>query len=76
MQKARGDDLTSHLGGEYQAGEHLRLRAGYQTAENRGLSAGLGLVVKHWIIDYAYVPFESGLGDAHWLSLQLESANP
>ena len=75
-QKARGDDLTLHLGGEYRAGGHLRLRAGYQTAENRGLSAGLGLAAERWVIDYAYVPFGSGLGDAHWLSLQLESANP
>ena len=75
-QKARGDDLTFHLGSEYRAGEHLRLRAGYQTAENRGISAGLGLVAERWVIDYAYVPFGSGLGDAHWLSLQLESANP
>ena len=75
-QKARGDDLTLHLGGEYRAGEHLRLRAGYQTTENRSLSAGLGLVAERWVIDYAYVPFGSGLGDAHWLSLQLESANP
>ena len=60
----RGDDLTLHLGGEYRAGEHLRLRTGYQTTENRSLSAGLGLVAKHWIIDYAYLPFGSGLGDA------------
>ena len=75
-QKVRGDDLTLHLGGEYRAGEHLRLRTGYQTTENRSLSAGLGLVAKHWIIDYAYLPFGSGLGDAHWLSLQLESTNP
>ena len=75
-QKARGDDLTLHLGGEYRAGEHLRLRAGYQTTENRGLSAGVGLAAERWVIDYAYVPFGSGLGDAHWLSLQLESANP
>ena len=75
-QKVRGDDLTLHLGGEYRAGEHLRLRAGYQSTENRSLSAGLGLAVKHWVIDYAYLPFGSGLGDAHWLSLQLESATP
>ena len=75
-QKTRGGDLTFHLGSEYRAGEHLRLRAGYQTTENRRLSAGLGLVAKHWVIDYAYVPFGSGLGDAHWLSLQLESATP
>ena len=75
-QKARGSDLALHLGGEYRAGEHLRLRAGYQTTENRSLSAGLGLVAERWVIDYAYLPFGSGLGDAHWLSLQLESANP
>ena len=75
-QKARGDDLTLHLGGEYRAGEHLRLRAGYQSPENRSLAAGLGLVGKHWVIDYAYLPFGAGLGDAHWVSLQLERANP
>ena len=75
-QKVRGDDLTLHLGGEYRAGEHLRLRAGYQTTENRSLSAGVGLAAKQWVIDYAYVPFGSDLGDAHWLSLQLESATP
>lgn len=75
-QKARDDDLTLHLGGEYRAGERLRLRAGYQATENRGLSAGVGLAAKQWVIDYAYVPFGSGLGDAHWLSLQLESATP
>lgn len=75
-QKARGDDLTLHLGGEFRAGERLRLRAGYQNAENRGLAAGLGLVGKHWVIDYAYVPFGAGWGDAHWVSLQLERATP
>lgn len=75
-QKARGDDLTLHLGGEYRAGERLRLRAGYQSTENRGLAAGLGLVGKHWVIDYAYVPFGAGWDDAHWVSLQLERATP
>lgn len=75
-QKARGDDLTLHLGGEYRAGERLRLRTGYQNTENRGLAAGLGLVGKHWVIDYAYVPFGAGWGDAHWVSLQLERATP
>ena len=74
--KARGDDLTLHLGGEYRAGERLRLRAGYQSTENRSLAAGLGLGGKHWVIDYAYLPFGAGLGDAHWVSLQLERATP
>ena len=76
VRKARGDDLTLHLGGEYRAGERLRLRAGYQSTENRSLAAGLGLVGKRWVIDYAYLPFGAGLGDAHWVSLQLERANP
>jgi len=74
--KVRGDDLALHLGGEYRAGEHLRLRAGYQTTENHSFSAGVGLAAKQWVINYAYVPFGSGLGDAHWLSLQSESAIP
>lgn len=72
-QQARDGDFTFHLGGEYRAGERLRLRAGYQNAENRNLSAGLGLVTGRWIIDYAYVPFSSGLGDAHRITLLLES---
>jgi len=49
------------------------LRTGYQHTENRNLSAGLGLVTGRWIIDYAYVPFSSGLGDAHRITLLLES---
>ena len=72
-QHARNGDFTFHLGGEYRAGERLRLRPGYQHAENRNLSAGLGLVTGRWIIDYAYVPFSSGLGDAHRITLLLES---
>ena len=75
-QQARGGDLTLHLGGEYRVGERLRLRAGYQSAENRNLSTGPGLVAGRWVVDYAYVPFSSGLGDAHRLTLLLESPSP
>ncbi|MEE3258281.1 MAG: PorV/PorQ family protein [Candidatus Latescibacterota bacterium] len=75
-QQARGGDLTLHLGGEYRAGERLRLRAGYQNAENRSLSAGLGLITGRWVVDYAYVPFSSGLGNAHRLTLLRESPSP
>jgi hypothetical protein len=72
-QKARDADLTFHLGGEYPVGQHLRLRGGYQSAENRNISAGLGLEAGRWVVDYAYVPFRSGLGDAHRLSLRLDA---
>jgi len=72
-QKVRGTDLTLHLGSEYRVGKRVRVRGGYQSAENRNLSTGLGLKTGRWIIDYAYVPFGSGLGHTHRLSLQLES---
>lgn len=75
-QHARGGDFTLHLGGEYRVGGRLSLRAGYQTAENRNLAAGLGLAAGHWTIDYAYAPFGEGLGDAHRLTLQRESLAP
>ncbi|MGY8823876.1 MAG: PorV/PorQ family protein [Candidatus Latescibacterota bacterium] len=71
-QKARASDLSLHVGGQYQANSLLALRLGYQTSENRHLSAGLGLRVGTWTIDYAYIPFSSGLGEAHRLSLQLD----
>ncbi len=70
-QKARASDLSLHLGGQYRASEHLALRLGYQTTENRRFSAGFGLNVGTWTLDYAYIPFRSGLGEAHRLSLLL-----
>ncbi len=70
LQKARDTDLSIHLGGQYQALDLLALRLGYQTAENRGVSAGLSLFVRSWTIEYAYMPFGSGLGQAHQLSLR------
>lgn len=73
LQKARDTDLSLHLGSQYQVQEFLALRLGYRTAENRHLSAGLGLLVGAWTIDYAYMPFANGLGQAHQLSLQLAS---
>ena len=47
----------------------LVLRAGYQTADTRGVSLGLGVDTGIWGLDYAFVPFADGLGDGHQLSL-------
>lgn len=48
----------------------LAVRLGYQTGyESRGLSAGLGFQYSFVQVDYAYVPFSLGLGDAHIFSL-------
>ena len=71
IQRARGSSISLHLGAEWTATRRLTLRAGYQTTDSRHLSAGLGLKTERWSVDYAFVPFDSGLGEAHRLSLQL-----
>jgi len=70
-QRVRGGSTTLHLGTECAVDERLTLRAGYQNADARGLAAGLGLAIGDWNVDYAFVPFGSGLGEAHRLSVQL-----
>lgn len=70
-QQARDAGLTLHAGVELALEQGLVVRAGYQTADSRGLSGGLGIKLGAWNLDYAYVPFDSGLGQAHRLGLQL-----
>lgn len=65
----RDADPGVHLGTEWRARQRLVLRAGYQTADTRGVSLGLGVDTGVWGLDYAFVPFADGLGEAHHLSL-------
>lgn len=65
----RDVDTTVHAGLEYSPRTGLLLRAGYQSADTRNVSLGLGVCTGPWRVDYAYVPFSSGLGQAHHLSL-------
>ncbi|MBN1480200.1 PorV/PorQ family protein [candidate division KSB1 bacterium] len=63
---------SSHinLGTEVRPVDAISLRAGYQTGfEEKGMSAGFGLHVSRFDIDYAYVPFGRDLGDSHRFSL-------
>lgn len=69
VQLARGYGSSLHGGVEWPLSTTLALRGGYQTGSTRSLSAGFGLLVRSWRLDYAYVPFASGLGQAHRLSL-------
>jgi hypothetical protein len=71
IQRAQGSATSLHLGAEWTATRRLTLRGGYQTTDSRHLSAGLGLKTDRWSVDYAFIPFDSGLGEAHRLSLQL-----
>ena len=70
IQKARETDLSLHAGGQYWTQDFLALRLGYQTADSRGLSGGMRIRVRSWTVDYAYMPFSNGLGQAHQVSLQ------
>ncbi len=59
-----------NIGSELYPFSLLSLRIGYQTGfEEKGLSAGFGLVFNHFQFDYAYVPFSSDLGSSQRLSL-------
>ncbi len=65
---------TAHLGAEYQVGHRLRLRGGYQNVDSRELGFGFGVESRNYRVNYAFVPFASGLGDAHRFSLVLHQA--
>ncbi len=69
-QRARGLQTTLHAGVEVTWAPGLAIRAGYQNADSRDLSGGIGIDIGAWTLDYAYIPFRSGLGQAHRLSLQ------
>ena len=59
-----------HVGGEYLFEKLLFLRAGYQTGyDSRNFSAGAGFLYKDFRIDYAFVPYQSDLGNSHRFTL-------
>ena len=71
-QRAVGHSTTLHLGGECALSSRLLLRVGFQNADHRKLTFGLGLRSGQWTLDYAFIPpFRSALGEAHRLALQL-----
>ena len=71
--KPNDNDLKVHLGGEYTYKEKFTLRSGYQIGyDDRNISLGLGLKIKKYAIDYAFVPFSSDLGNSHRISVNLK----
>ncbi|MBI4531001.1 MAG: PorV/PorQ family protein [Candidatus Latescibacteria bacterium] len=62
--------VDSGIGVEYRLAERFSLRGGYRAGvEAEGGSVGIGIVVKRWAIDYAFVPFDLGLGETHRATL-------
>ncbi len=61
-------DGTSHLniGANATIGMGLQLRAGYMTGyDTKNISAGASFTRRNMTIDYAFIPFQRGLRDAH-----------
>ncbi|HDQ45905.1 MAG TPA: PorV/PorQ family protein [bacterium] len=67
--RIRGGDPGVHTGLEWVGFGRIALRAGYQSGhETRGLTAGIGFDLEKIRISYGFIPFRSGLGDAHSLT--------
>lgn len=69
------DDDENHinLGIEVMYDNMVALRGGYQTGyESRDFSAGIGLVWGNLKFDYAFLPFQLGLGNANLFSIQFK----
>ncbi|MBN1155568.1 PorV/PorQ family protein [candidate division KSB1 bacterium] len=59
----------AHFGLEYEIRRLFAFRIGYLTGyEERSLQGGFGMKLKRYLIDYAYVPFTSDLGNSHRIS--------
>ncbi len=62
-----------HVGAEVNYNDLLSLRLGYQTSYDiRGLSAGLGIHYSILQLDYAFVPFSQGFGEAHIITMAVQ----
>lgn len=65
-------DLRVNLGAEKVLAEIFALRAGYKIGyDEENFSAGAGFRKSIWQIDYAFVPFKSGLGSTHRFALTI-----
>jgi hypothetical protein len=67
---ANDSDLRFNLGAEKTIADLLALRAGYKIGyDEEDIAFGVGFFKNLWEIDYAFVPFKSGLGSSHRFSL-------
>jgi hypothetical protein len=60
------------VGSEVTYNDAVRVRLGYETGnESRDFSAGIGLRYSIVLIDYAYIPWSSQMGNSHIVSVSL-----
>jgi hypothetical protein len=65
----RGGESRVFAGGEWYYGEYLVGRLGLVDVDTQDFAAGLGARYHDFIIDYAYVPFNSDLGNTQRIGL-------
>ncbi len=66
----KSGDGHMQFGAEYLLEQKLFVRAGYDTGyDSRDFSAGAGFVYEGFRVDYAFVPYQSDLGNSHRFSL-------
>ncbi len=69
--KLRGDSGEGRLGLEVDPTPALALRGGWMLGQDAAdLTAGLGVAVGRFRIDYAFVPYHQDLGNSHHASLE------
>ena len=67
------DEAYVHLGGEYKLYNQFFIRSGYRVGyDTKDFSAGAGFVRRNFRLDYAYLPFKSGLNDSHLINLTFD----
>jgi hypothetical protein len=67
------DDIHINTGGEIIYNQVFAARVGYQSGyESRDFTGGVGIMWGNFRLDYAYMPFSLGLGNANLFSVQFK----
>ena len=67
------DDIHINGGGEIIYNQTFAARVGYQSGyESRDFTGGVGIMWSNFRLDYAYMPFSLGLGNANLFSVQFK----
>ena len=73
VSKPKNDDVKVNLGLERYIVEFLSLRAGYKFGyDEENITFGVRFAKSIWRVDYAFVPFKSGLGTNHRFALTVQ----
>jgi hypothetical protein len=73
VSKPKNDDVKVNLGLERYIMEFVSLRAGYKFGyDEENMAFGVGFAKSIWRVDYAFVPFKSGLGTNHRFALTVQ----